>query len=58
MRHALRNSLLPVVTVIGLSLGALLGGAMLTETIFGLPGVGQDGLRGDHWRATTPWSRA
>lgn len=40
VRHALRNALLPVVTVIGLSLGALLGGAVLTETIFGLAGVG------------------
>ena len=40
-RHALRNSLLPVVTVIGLSLGALIGGAILTETIFGLAGVGK-----------------
>ena len=40
-RHALRNALLPVVTVIGLSLGGLLGGAVLTETIFGLTGVGK-----------------
>jgi len=40
-RHAFRNALLPVVTVIGLSLGALLSGAVLTETIFLLPGVGQ-----------------
>ncbi len=39
-RHALRNALLPVVTIIGLQLGALLGGAVLTETIFGLAGVG------------------
>jgi peptide/nickel transport system permease protein len=41
MRHALRNAMLPVVTVIGLSLGALLGGAILTETIFNLAGVGK-----------------
>jgi peptide/nickel transport system permease protein len=40
-RHALRNALLPVVTVIGLSLGALLGGAILTETVFNLTGVGK-----------------
>jgi peptide/nickel transport system permease protein len=40
-KHAMRNSLLPVVTVIGLSLGTLLGGAILTETIFGLTGVGK-----------------
>lgn len=39
-RHAFRNALLPVVTIIGLSLGALLSGAVLTETIFLLPGVG------------------
>jgi peptide/nickel transport system permease protein len=41
VRHALRNSLLPVVTVVGLSLGTLLGGAILTETIFNLTGVGR-----------------
>lgn len=41
MKHALRNALLPVVTVIGLSFGGLLSGAVLTETIFGLPGVGR-----------------
>ncbi len=40
-RHAISNSLLPVVTVIGLSLGGLLGGAVLTESIFGLTGVGK-----------------
>lgn len=40
-KHALRNALLPVVTIIGLSLGALLGGAILTETIFNLSGVGK-----------------
>jgi ABC-type dipeptide/oligopeptide/nickel transport system permease component len=40
-RHALRSALLPVVTVVGLSLGALLGGAILTETIFSLTGVGK-----------------
>jgi len=41
MKHAFRNALLPLVTVIGLSLGGLLGGAVLTETIFGLSGVGR-----------------
>jgi ABC-type dipeptide/oligopeptide/nickel transport system permease component len=40
-RHAFRNALLPVVTVIGLSLGALLSGAVLTESIFLLPGLGR-----------------
>jgi peptide/nickel transport system permease protein len=41
MKHAFRNALLPLVTVIGLSLGGLLGGAVLTETVFGLSGVGR-----------------
>jgi peptide/nickel transport system permease protein len=41
LKHAFRNSLLPLVTIIGLSLGSLLGGAVLTETIFGLSGVGR-----------------
>jgi dipeptide transport system permease protein len=39
--HALRNALIPVVTVIGLSIGALMAGAVLTETIFSWPGVGK-----------------
>jgi dipeptide transport system permease protein len=38
--HALRNALIPVVTVIGLQIGTLLGGAILTETIFSWPGIG------------------
>jgi peptide/nickel transport system permease protein len=41
MRHALKNALIPVVTVIGLQLGALLSGAVLTETVFGRVGVGR-----------------
>ena len=41
MRHAARNALLPVVTIIGLQLGALLSGAVLTETVFNLAGVGR-----------------
>jgi len=40
-RHALRNAVLPVLTIVGLQAGALLGGAVVTETIFGWPGVGQ-----------------
>ncbi|NLZ89094.1 MAG: ABC transporter permease, partial [Clostridiales bacterium] len=39
-RHALKNALIPIVTVIGMQLGGLLGGAVLTETIFAWPGVG------------------
>ncbi len=39
-RHALKNALIPVVTVIGLEVGALLGGAVITETIFSWPGLG------------------
>jgi peptide/nickel transport system permease protein len=40
-RHAMRNAMLPIVTIIGLQLGGLLSGAVLTETIFGLTGVGK-----------------
>jgi peptide/nickel transport system permease protein len=40
-KHAFRNALLPIVTVIGLSVGALLSGAVLTETVFGLTGIGR-----------------
>ncbi len=40
-KHALRNALIPIITVIGLQFGLLLGGAILTETIFSWPGVGQ-----------------
>jgi len=39
--HALRNALIPVVTILGLQVGALLGGAILTETVFSWPGIGQ-----------------
>jgi len=41
LRHALRNAMIPTVTVIGLSLGGLLAGAVVTETVFALPGVGR-----------------
>jgi len=40
VRHALQNTLIPVITVVGLSVGGLLGGAVITESIFHLPGVG------------------
>jgi peptide/nickel transport system permease protein/oligopeptide transport system permease protein len=41
-RHALRNSLIPVVTFLGVDLGALMGGAIITEGIFNLPGIGRE----------------
>ncbi|AUW93118.1 MAG: ABC transporter permease [Sulfobacillus thermotolerans] len=41
MHHGVRNALVPVVTVVGLQVGALLGGVVITETIFSLPGMGQ-----------------
>lgn len=41
MRHALKNALLPVVTVVGLQIGALLSGAVVTETVFAWPGIGR-----------------
>src|SRR5439155_1437197 len=41
VRHALRNGLIPVVTVLGLQMGALMGGAVVTESIFVLPGFGR-----------------
>ncbi len=40
-RHALKNSLIPVVTLLGLQLGTLIGGAVITEYVFALPGVGR-----------------
>lgn len=40
LKHALKNAMLPVVTIIGLQFGTLLGGAILTETIFSWPGIG------------------
>ncbi len=39
--HALRNAALPVITILGMQLGALLTGAVITETIFSWPGIGQ-----------------
>jgi len=41
IRHALRNAMIPTITVIGLALGGLLAGAIVTETVFALPGVGR-----------------
>ena len=51
VRHVLRNSLIPVVTFLGADLGALMGGAIVTEGIFGINGVGgaiyQASLKGE-----------
>jgi peptide/nickel transport system permease protein len=46
LRHALKNALIPAVTMLGLQLGALLGGAVVTETIFSRPGVGRLAVEG------------
>ena len=40
-KHAMRSTLTPILTIFGMDLGALLGGAILTETVFCLPGLGQ-----------------
>jgi len=40
-RHVLRNALIPITTVLGLSLATLVEGAFITETIFGIPGIGR-----------------
>ncbi len=40
-RHAFRNALVPILTVVGLTFAALMGGAVVTETVFSLPGIGQ-----------------
>jgi peptide/nickel transport system permease protein len=44
-RHAFRNALIPVVTVIGIEAGGMLGGAVITETVFAWPGIGQLAVR-------------
>jgi peptide/nickel transport system permease protein len=41
IKHALRNALIPIITVVGLQFGMLLGGAVLTETVFAWPGIGR-----------------
>lgn len=45
-RHALKNALIPVVTLIGLQVGGLLAGSILTETVFGIPGLGRLSIEG------------
>ncbi|MNY62536.1 Dipeptide transport system permease protein DppB [compost metagenome] len=40
MKHALKNALIPILTVLGLTAAVLISGAVVTETVFGLPGIG------------------
>ena len=40
LKHALRNALIPVVTIVGLQLGTLIGGSVVVETVFSWPGIG------------------
>jgi peptide/nickel transport system permease protein len=41
LRHALKNALIPIVTIVGIQFGALLGGAVVTESVFAYPGIGR-----------------
>ncbi|MEM7734568.1 MAG: ABC transporter permease [Deinococcota bacterium] len=50
LRHALRNALIPVITVVGLQFGTLLGGAVIIEQVFSLPGIGRFALEGINLR--------
>ena len=45
-RHALKNAFIPVITIIGIQMGALMGGSIIIEQIFGLPGIGWYLLQG------------
>ena len=49
-RHALRNAVIPVVTVVGLQMGALLSGAIVIETVFAWPGIGRLAVQAVSWR--------
>ena len=53
-KHAMRNALLPVITLLGLSIPGLIGGAVITETIFAIPGMGQLFLSGGHVEGLPP----
>jgi peptide/nickel transport system permease protein len=53
VRHGLRNALIPVVTVVGLQFGTLIGGAVVTEAVFSLPGLGRMIVDGIFWRDFT-----
>lgn len=50
LKHTLRNALIPIITMIGLQMGTLLGGAVVTETVFALPGLGRTMVEGIYQR--------
>jgi len=50
LKHALKNALLPVVTVLGMNFGSLLGGAVVTETVFSIPGLGTHVISAIRWK--------
>ncbi len=52
-KHALKNALLPVITIIGLQIGGLLGGAFIIETVFSWHGIGELGVKAIQWRDFT-----
>jgi len=52
-KHALKNALLPVITIIGLQIGGLLGGAFIIENVFGWHGIGELGVKAIQWRDFT-----
>ncbi|MGZ6347146.1 MAG: ABC transporter permease subunit, partial [Anaerolineales bacterium] len=52
-KHALRNALLPVVTIIGLQVGGLLGGAFIIENVFAWHGIGELGVNAIRWKDFT-----
>ena len=58
IRHALRNALIPIVTVIGLQFGSLIGGVVITEMIFSLPGLGRMIVEGIFQRDFAPLQAA
>ena len=57
-KHGVRSAITPIVTILGLDLGILLGGAILTETVFNIPGIGRLAFDADPEAATCRRSRA
>jgi ABC-type dipeptide/oligopeptide/nickel transport system permease component len=50
LRHALKNALIPVITIVGLQFGGMLSGAVVTETVFSRPGLGTLAVNGILWK--------